>query len=97
MSEAPQREWRFYLGDMVLFCERVLEYTRGLDRPAFAADRLNYDATLRNLELVGKAATHIPKLSGLRSRTFPGARLSPRETGSSTPIWELMMTSSGAS
>lgn len=60
MSDASPREWRFYLGDMMAFCERVLEYTHGLDRATFAADRLRYDATLRNLELVGEAATHIP-------------------------------------
>jgi len=60
MSDASPREWRFYLGDMIAFCERVLDYTHGLDRATFAADRLRYDATLRNLELVGEAATHIP-------------------------------------
>ena len=60
MSDASPREWRFYLGDMIAFCERVLEYTHGMNRATFAADRLRYDATLRNLEMVGEAATHIP-------------------------------------
>lgn len=61
MSEAPGREWRFYVDDMAGFCERILEYTQGLDREAFTLDRLRYDATVRNLELVGEAATHIPE------------------------------------
>lgn len=64
MSDAgnapPSREWRFYLDDMIGFAERVLAYTDGLDQAAFDASGLNYDATLRNLELIGEAATHIP-------------------------------------
>ncbi len=59
MSE-PIREWRFYLDDMIDFAEKVLAYTHGLDQAAFESSGLNYDATLRNLELIGEAATHIP-------------------------------------
>ncbi|MGX2040947.1 HepT-like ribonuclease domain-containing protein [Methylocaldum sp. MU1018] len=61
MSDAMPREWRFYLDDMIGFVEKVLAYTRGLDQAAFEASGLNYDATLRNLELIGEAATHIPE------------------------------------
>lgn len=54
------REWRFYVGDMIAFGEKVLAYTAGLDRPGFVANTLVYDATLRNLELIGEAATRVP-------------------------------------
>jgi len=60
MSEAGEREWRFYLGDMIKFAEKVLAYTHGLDQDAFVASGVTYDATLRNLELIGEAATRIP-------------------------------------
>lgn len=60
MSEAPQREWRFYIEDMIACAERVLAYTAGLDQAAFVASGLNYDATVRNLELIGEAASHVP-------------------------------------
>ena len=62
MSDVEQgaREWRFYVQDMMEFSEKVLSYTEGLDQDAFIADGLTYDATLRNLELIGEAATHIP-------------------------------------
>lgn len=60
MSER-KREWRFYLDDMIGFAEKVEAYTDGLDQAAFVASGLNYDATLRNLELIGEAATHIPE------------------------------------
>ena len=59
MSEGI-RPWRFYLDDMVAFGEKVLAYTAGLDQSAFVANTLVYDATLRNLELIGEAATHVP-------------------------------------
>jgi uncharacterized protein with HEPN domain len=55
------REWRFYLDDMIEFSEKVLTYTDGFDQSRFEHTGLNYDATLRNLELVGESATHIPQ------------------------------------
>ncbi len=60
MSDAVQREWRFYLDDMIAFAEKVIAYTHGLDQDGFVSSSLNYDATLRNLELIGEAATHLP-------------------------------------
>ena len=60
MSDTSPREWRFYLDDMIAFAGRVLAYTHGLDQAGFVASSLVYDATLRNLEMIGEAATHIP-------------------------------------
>ncbi|QXP84653.1 DUF86 domain-containing protein [Methylococcus sp. Mc7] len=63
MSEgdgAPLREWRFYIDDMINFAERVMTYSEGLDQAGFEASGITYDATVRNLELIGEAATHIP-------------------------------------
>jgi uncharacterized protein with HEPN domain len=71
MSDPPPREWRFYLDDMIGFAERVMLYTEGLDQSAFVASGLNYDATLRNLELLGEAATHIPDPVRKANPTIP--------------------------
>ena len=60
MSDAAAREWRFYIDDMISFAEKVIAYTDGFDRDRFIASGLNYDATLRNLELIGEAASHVP-------------------------------------
>jgi uncharacterized protein with HEPN domain len=60
MSDPDQREWRFYIDDMIVFAEKVIAYTNGLDQEDFITSGLNYDATLRNLELIGEAATHVP-------------------------------------
>jgi uncharacterized protein with HEPN domain len=59
MSDATAREWRFYLDDMIGFAEKVVAYTDGLDQASFVASGLNYDATVRNLELIGEAATNV--------------------------------------
>jgi uncharacterized protein with HEPN domain len=56
-----EREWRFYVHDMIRFAERVVAYTEGLDQADFVNSRMHYDATLRNLELIGEAATPIPE------------------------------------
>ncbi len=61
MSEqVPKREWLFYIDDMISFAEKVLSYTAGLNQHAFITHDITYDATLRNLELIGEAATRIP-------------------------------------
>ena len=54
------REWLLYVEDMIRFGEKVLSYTEGLDEKAFFSDDVRYDAVLRNLELIGEAATHVP-------------------------------------
>jgi len=46
---------------MIGCSEKVMAYTAGPKQDAFLADDLIYDATLRNLELIGEAAKHIPE------------------------------------
>ncbi len=56
-----EREWRFYVQDMIAFCEKVLAFTQGQQQDQFVADAMRFDATVRNLELIGEAASHIPQ------------------------------------
>ena len=65
MSEPTQGgnsgcDWRLYVDDMIGFAEKVLAYTEGLNQQRFETSGLNYDATIRNLVLIGEAATRIP-------------------------------------
>jgi uncharacterized protein with HEPN domain len=53
------RDARLYVEDMLEFCERALSYSHGVERTALFADRMRYDAILRNLELIGEAATRV--------------------------------------
>jgi uncharacterized protein with HEPN domain len=71
VSDREERAWRFYLDDMIAFAEKVIAYTDGLDQSTFVARSLNYDATLRNLELIGEAATHIPDSVRAANPEFP--------------------------
>lgn len=39
---------------------KILRFTDGMDQKGFLADDLTRDAVLRNLEVIGEAAKHIP-------------------------------------
>ena len=54
------RAWHFYLDDIIGFAGNVRTYTANLSQAEFEHSQLHYDATVRNLELIGEAATHIP-------------------------------------
>lgn len=71
MSETAKREWRFYLDDMIAFAEKVISYSDGLDQDAFVGSGLNYDATVRNLELLGEGATHVPEAIRVANPQIP--------------------------
>jgi uncharacterized protein with HEPN domain len=61
MSErGGQREWRFYIEDMRRFATKVVSYAEGMGAAEFVGNEMVYDAVLRNLELIGEAANHVP-------------------------------------
>ena len=41
MSDSAQREWRFYLDDMIGFAEKVIAYANGLEQAGFVTSGLN--------------------------------------------------------
>ena len=61
MSDDASRIWQFYIDDMIGFADKVIAYTNGLDQNRFVQSGLNYDTTLRNLELIREAASHVPQ------------------------------------
>ena len=61
MSDAgPERRWDCYAQDMLVCCQKVIAYTQGMDQAAFIVDGRTYDATMRNIEIIGEAARNIP-------------------------------------
>ena len=54
------RDYRLYLDDMLVAAEKVLRYTQGVDLARFVDDEKTFDAVVRNLEIIGEAAKHIP-------------------------------------
>jgi uncharacterized protein with HEPN domain len=54
------RDWRLYWSDMHEAVSKILRFTEGMDQTAFLSSELTRDAVLRNLEVIGEAAKHIP-------------------------------------
>jgi len=55
------REYRAYLKDIAEAIDSIETYTANLSFEKFKADKLIQDAVVRNLEIIGEAANHIPK------------------------------------
>jgi len=54
------RDWTFFLEDILAASNKVLRYTNGMTLEAFRSDELVFDAVVRNLEVIGEAAKHLP-------------------------------------
>jgi uncharacterized protein with HEPN domain len=55
-----KRTLQLYLDDIVGAIQQIESYTRGMTREAFVKDAKTMDAVVRNIEIIGEAATHIP-------------------------------------
>jgi len=82
---------------MIAFAEKVVAYTNGLDQQAFVVSGLVYDATLRNLELIGEAARLVPDEVRSAHLQVPWRLVVPRASGSSTATLASTTTRCGAS
>jgi len=54
------RSGRLFLQGMLECARKVVRYTAHLTREQFFSSELEYDATLRNLEILGEAAKKVP-------------------------------------
>ena len=50
----------FYLLHIVDSGEKILRYLRGMDQADFIENQMVQDAVLRNFEILGEAAKHVP-------------------------------------
>lgn len=64
----PRRKWNLRISDILESVERIFEYTQGMDFEQFKDDTKTIDAVVRNFEIIGEAASHIPEEI---SRTHP--------------------------
>jgi uncharacterized protein with HEPN domain len=55
------RSWLLFLDDMREAARKIDRYVAGRDQDAFRADEMAFDATLRNLEILGEAVKGIPE------------------------------------
>lgn len=55
--------------------EKIRRYTEGMDFPTFSSTPLVVDAVIRNLEVMGEAARHVPEEVGLHVPSVPWRQL----------------------
>jgi len=55
------RNWRFRLEDIRDSLDLIAEYVRELDYESWQNDQKTIDAVIRNIEIIGEAASHVPE------------------------------------
>ncbi len=55
------RNWLFFLEDIVESARKIRRYTDGLTFVQFRSQDMVVDAVVRNLEIIGEAAKHLPE------------------------------------
>ena len=55
------REWNLRAEDILQAIERIAQYTAGMTWETFSADWKTIDAVIRNIEVIGEAARHVPE------------------------------------
>ena len=51
MSKSPNREWHFYIDDMICFARKALAHTIEMDQETFIASEIKYPSSVRLREL----------------------------------------------
>ena len=69
------REWKLRLEDILEAIATIDRYATGMDYEAFRADGKTVDAVVRNLEIIGEAARHVPDAVQKRYSDVPWARM----------------------
>ncbi len=57
---STEKRWQMRVEHMLEAIRRVEEYVTNLLERAFGTDRRTIDAVIRNIEIIGEAARHIP-------------------------------------
>ncbi|MCY4152647.1 MAG: DUF86 domain-containing protein [Aestuariivita sp.] len=60
-DDTTTRDWKRLFRDMIGFADKVMKNTSGLDQASFVENDLVYDATIRNLHLIGESASKVPE------------------------------------
>ena len=56
----PPRDWRLRLDDMLDAAQTAISLADGLEKDDFVGDRVLVDAAIKNLSVLGEAATRVP-------------------------------------
>ncbi len=67
----PPRNWKMRVSDILDCIARISQYTQGYTLEDFREDQKTIDAVVRNLEIIGEAANHIPSEIQARYADLP--------------------------
>ena len=92
------RDPRLYLDDIVEAIDRIRQYSAAMKYKDFSTDRKTQDAVVRNLEIIGEAASRLPESAKAQApdiewRKIVGLRniLAHEYFGVSLPlIWDVI-------
>src|SRR4030066_896280 len=60
-AKPSERNWKMRVEEYLDCIDKINRYTAGMDFDVFRADGKTIDAVIRNLEIIGEAASHIPE------------------------------------
>ena len=69
------RDWRLLLNDILECINKIEHYVRGMTYDTFIQDSKTVDAVVRNLEVIGEAARHVPDGIQARYPNVPWAQI----------------------
>ena len=55
------RDYTLYLDDILESCRKIRQFTEGMSFQEFRLDVKTQDAVIRNFEVIGEAANHLPE------------------------------------
>lgn len=69
------RDWTLRVEDILEAIGRITQYTAGMTQETFRADQKTIDAVIRNIEIIGEAARHVPEDVVTRYSHLPWAEM----------------------
>jgi uncharacterized protein with HEPN domain len=71
----PPRNWKIRITDILQCIDKIRRYTEGYTFDDFQEDEKTIDSVLRNLEIIGEAARHVPADIRARHPHLPWAEM----------------------
>lgn len=66
-----KRDSKLYIKDIIDCISNIEEYTADISFDEFSQKRIVIDAVVRNFEIIGEAAKHVPKETQIKGKDIP--------------------------
>ena len=74
-QSVPPRNWKLRISDILQCVAKIRRFTKGYTFEDFLQDEKTIDSVLRNLEIIGEAARHIPSNIRAQHPELPWAEM----------------------